>query len=124
MRKQTGLSGKPINVRPRYVLVPADYETAAEKELATINPGVSTDVNPFAGKLELLVEARLSSATRWWMVGDPAVIEGLEYSYLAGAEGPQTETRAGFDVDGVETKVRLDFGAAFIDYRGWYMNGS
>ena len=37
----------------------------------------------------------------------PAQIDGLEYAYLAGAPGPQTETRAGFEVDGVEVKVRL-----------------
>lgn len=122
MRKQIGLSGKPINVAPRFLLVPPELETAGEKLLATIQPTKTEDVNPFGGKLELLVEARLSSAIRWYVAGDPARIEGLEYSYLAGEEGPQIETRAGFEVDGVEVKVRLDFGAAFLDWRGWYMN--
>jgi hypothetical protein len=32
------------------------------------------------------------------------------------------ETRNGFDVDGVEIKARLDFGAGGIDHRGAYMN--
>lgn len=122
MRKQKGLAGKPINVTPRFLLVPPDLETGAEKLLATIQPAKSDDVNPFGGKLELLVEARLSSATRWYLIADPARIEGLEYAYLQGEEGPQTETRAGFEVDGVEVKVRLDFGAAFLDWRSWYMN--
>ena len=36
--------------------------------------------------------------------------------------GPQTTTRAGFDVDGVEVKVSLDFGAGFVDWRSWYMS--
>ena len=48
---------------------------------------------------------------------------GLTYAYLAGSEGPQIETRAGFEVDGVETKVRLDYGAGFEDWRAWYTNG-
>ncbi|MBL8908033.1 MAG: Mu-like prophage major head subunit gpT family protein [Rhizobiales bacterium] len=122
MRKQKGIDGRAINVAPRYVLVPADIETATEKLLATIQPTKSSDVNPFGGKFELLVEARLSSATRWYLAGDPALIEGLEYSYLQGEEGPQIVTRVGFDVDGVETKCRLDFGAAFVDWRSWYMN--
>ena len=32
------------------------------------------------------------------------------------------ETRNGFDVDGVEIKCRLDFGAKAIDWRGLYKN--
>ncbi len=79
-------------------------------------------MSPFGGKFDLLVEARVSSTTRWYMSGDPAQIEGQEFAYLAGEEGPQTETCAGFEVDGVEVKVRLDFGAAFLDWRSWYVN--
>ncbi|MBL4538068.1 MAG: Mu-like prophage major head subunit gpT family protein [Oceanicaulis sp.] len=120
MRKQKGLDGRPINAAPRYMLVPPELETDAEKLLAAIQPTKASDVNPFGGKLELLVEARLSSAIRYYLVADPARLEGLEYAYLQGAEGPQTETRAGFEVDGVEVKVRLDFGAGFNDHRGWY----
>jgi hypothetical protein len=41
---------------------------------------------------------------------------------LQGSEGPQVTTRAGFEVDGVEIKVSLDFGAAFLDWRSWYKN--
>jgi hypothetical protein len=37
-------------------------------------------------------------------------------------EGPQVESRSGWDVDGVEIRVILDFGAGFIDHRGWFMN--
>lgn len=122
MRRQNGLSGKPINVTPRYVLIPPELETAAEQVLADIQPTKSADVNPFGGKLELLVEARLVNSARWFVIADPTQIDGLEYAYLQGEEGPQTETRAGFEVDGVEVKVRLDFGAAFMDWRGWYTN--
>lgn len=122
MRKQTGLSGKPINVQPRKLLVPPELETDAEMLLTATQPAKTADVNTFAGKLDLLVEARLSSATRWYMTADPAQLEGLEYAYLEGEPGPQIDTRHGFEVDGVEIKVRLDFGAAFTDWRGWYMN--
>ena len=37
-------------------------------------------------------------------------------------EGAYIETRNGFDVDGVEIKCRLDFGAKAIDWRGLYKN--
>jgi len=46
----------------------------------------------------------------------------LEYSYLAGEPGPQIEDKQGFNVDGIEWKVRLDYGAAFLEHRGWYKN--
>jgi hypothetical protein len=42
--------------------------------------------------------------------------------HLAGGEGPQIESKSGWDVDGVEVRVILDFGAGFIDWRGWYAN--
>ena len=122
MRRQTGINGRPISVAPKFLVVPPELETTAETVLATIQPTKTDDVNPFGGKFELLVEPRLVAPDRWYLAGDPAAIEGLEYSYLQGSEGPQTESRAGFEVDGVEVKVRLDFGAAFLDFRGWHMN--
>lgn len=122
MRRQTGINGRPISVQPKFLLVPPELETSAEQLLATIQPTKAADVNPFGGKLDILVESRLIDPHRWYLVGDPNVIEGLEYSYLQGSEGPQTDSRYGFEVDGVEVKVRLDYGAAFLDWRGWYTN--
>lgn len=122
MRKQKSLSGQIISAEPRFLVVPAELETLAEQLIAQLTPTAVGDVNAFAGKLQLVVEPRLTSATRWYVVADPAQIEGLEYSYLAGAQGPQIETKAGFEIDGVMTKIRLDFGAGFVDHRGWYAN--
>lgn len=79
------------------------------------------DTNPFTGKLELVVEPRLSGK-QWYVAASPGEIDGLEYCYLEGEEGPQIESRPGFDVDGLEVKVRLDFAAAFVDHRGWVKN--
>ncbi len=46
-----------------------------------------------------------------------------EAEFVAGGgEGPQVETKAGWDVDGVEIRIILDFGAGFNDWRGWYAN--
>ncbi|MGF1464125.1 MAG: prohead protease/major capsid protein fusion protein [Maricaulaceae bacterium] len=122
LRSQTGLAGERIAATPKYLIVPPALETAAEKLLAAITPASSEDVNVFAGRLMLIVEPRLASETRWYVTADPAQIDGLEYAYLAGAEGPQIESRAGFEVDGVQMRVRLDFGAGFIDHRGWFAN--
>ncbi|KKL79886.1 hypothetical protein LCGC14_2010350 [marine sediment metagenome] len=124
MRTQTGLSGKPINVTPRALLVPAVLETTAEKQVAVIQPHAVADVNPFGGRLQIVTDARLDakSATRWYIAADPAQIDGLEFAFLEGEPGPQIESQQGFRIDGVEIKVRLDFGAGFVDHRSWYMN--
>jgi len=122
LRTQKGIEDRTIRATPRNLLVPPALETTAEKWLASIAPATAADVNPFSGSLSLVVEPRLSSATRWYVTADPSEIDGLEFAYLSGAEGPQVESRSGWDVDGVEIRVILDFGAGFIDHRGWYMN--
>ena len=122
LRTQKGIDGRVIRVTPKNLLVPPALETIAEKWLATIAPATAADVNPFSGAMSLVVEPRLSSATRWYVTADPGEIDGLEFAYLSGNEGPQVESRSGWDVDGVEIRVILDFGAGFIDHRGWFQN--
>ena len=121
MRRQTGLGGQLIVVEPAFVVVPPELETTTEKVLSTIRAIQVADVNVFA-KLALVVEPRLTSATAWYVVADPAQCDGLEYCYLAGMPGPQTESKVGFEVDGMSVKVREDFGGGFVDHRGWYRN--
>jgi HK97 family phage prohead protease len=125
LRSMKGLNGAiPINATAKYLLVPAALETTAERYLASIYPNAPSGVNPFSGTLSLVVDPRLDakSATRWYTFADAAVLPVIEYAYLAGFEGVQVETRNGFDVDGVEIKARLDFGAGAIDFRGAYTN--
>lgn len=122
LRTRKGIEDRIIRVTPKYLLVPPALETEAEKWLASVSPAKAADVNPFSGSLTLVIEPRLSSATRWYVTADPAEIDGLEFAYLSGNEGPQVESKSGWDVDGVEIRVILDFGAGFIDHRGWFMN--
>lgn len=120
LRLQTGLLGELIAVTPRFILCGADRETEAEKAVASITPVVSSEVNPFAGKLQVVVDPRISGD--WYLVADPSEVDGLEFAYLEGAAGPQITSELGFDVDGIRFRVRLDFGAGFVDWRGWYHN--
>jgi len=121
MRKQT-YGQEPINVAPWALLVPPELETTAEKLLSAIQAATTATVNPFAGKLQLVVEPRLASAQRWYIVADPALIDGLKYFYTDDAPGPQIESRMGFDVDGTEFKISLNFGCGFVEHRSWYLN--
>lgn len=121
MRRQTGLGGTVIGIGPRFVLVPPALETAAEKLLADITPTTTEGANPFA-PLELVVDPRLTDEDAFYVAADPARADGIEYAYLEGAPGPQIETKAGFEVDGMSMKVRLDLGVGWIDHRGWVRN--
>ena len=121
MRSQTGLAGELIDVTPRYVIVPSALETATEKVLTAIQAVQVTDVNPWS-YLSLIVEPRLADPKKWFVVADPAIVDGLEYAYLEGEPGPSTFSEIGFDTDGVRYKIRLDFGAAFVEPRGWFCN--
>lgn len=122
LRKMKGLDGKtPIAVTPKYLLVGPDQETNAERALAEISPVAESDVNPFSGKLELLVEPRLTG-NAWYLFADPAQLAVLEYAYLSSAQGPQMASREGWDVLGMEFRVVLDFGCGAIDWRGAYRN--
>jgi hypothetical protein len=123
MRLQKGLDGKTaIDAAPTYLVVPAALETTAEQLVTTVQPRNSSDVNPFGGKLQLIVDPRLDavSSTAWYLSADPAMIDTIEYSYLDSAAGPEVMMQTGFEVDGIQMKVRLDFGAGIIDYRGLY----
>lgn len=125
MRLQTGLDGTTvIDVTPKFLVVPAAKEVLARQFVAQINATAATDVNPFSAQLEVVVDPRLDaySATAWYLSADPNAIDTIEYSYLEGDEGPVLESRAGFDVEGVEMKVRLDFGCGVIDHRGLFKN--
>ncbi|WP_316215039.1 prohead protease/major capsid protein fusion protein [Bradyrhizobium sp. SZCCHNR2035] len=127
MRKQKGLALKaadaePLNLTPAFIVVSPDKETECQQFLATtLYPTQNAQVNPFAGSLLQITEARLSG-NAWYVFADPALIDTIEYAYLEGEEGLYTESRLGFEVDGIEIKGRLDFAAKAIDWRGMVKN--
>lgn len=139
MAKQVGIDGKTVlNIRPAYVIVPVDLENAAEKLLnAAYVP--STTADAVAGSirsLKALSEPRLDnglvhpvtgaviagSSTAYYTVADPAQADTVELAYLEGNRGVYTESKMGFNTDGVEIKVRLDAGAKVIDWRAFQKN--
>ena len=128
MSLQKGLDGKTvINIRPAFLVVPTSLELEAEQLLAqNIVPAKSTDVVPGSLRsLTVISEPRLdpgTGAVPWYLMASPAAIDTIEYAYLEGQEGVAMETRMGFDVDGMEIRARLDFGAKAIDWRGLYKN--
>jgi len=125
LRLQKGVKSKrPLNLQAEFLIVPAALETKAQQIVAEILSAKSSDVNPFAGTLTVIVEPRLDekSESSWYLAAAPSRIDTIEYAYLTGEEGVYIETQQGFDVDGVKIKARLDFGAGVIDHRGLFKN--
>lgn len=132
MRIQTGLEGRAINVRPAFLIVPVAKEAQAEQYTSpNYQAAQSSNINPYApggrNPLTPIAEPRLdaNSTASWYLAADPAQIDTIEYSYLEGQEGVYMESRMGWDIDGMELKVRLDFAAKALDYRGlWKASGT
>jgi hypothetical protein len=119
MRTQRDEAQQLLGLAPRFLVVGPELETDAEKLMAAITPAATDDAQPI--RLGVVIEPRLSGKA-WYVAADPAVVDGLAYAHLQSEPGPQIEHRVGFDVDGVEFRVRLDFGAAFLDWRPWFRN--
>lgn len=124
--KQKGIEGRLISVLPQYIIVPSGSRAVEARKMVTATtPASTSDVNAFANRLQVVEEPRLIPAAGtdpWFLAADPSRIDTVEYAYLDGQEGVYTETRAGFEVDGIEIKARHDFAAAAIDWRGLAKN--
>ncbi len=124
--QQTGIEGRKISILPQYILVPPGQRSVeARKQVTATTPSNTADVNPYAGRMQVIEEPRLIPASGqdpWFLAADPSRIDTVEYAYLDGQEGVFTETRMGFEVDGMEIKARHDFAAKAIDWRGLFKN--
>lgn len=111
---------------PRFLITPPGSRSVeARKNVTATTPNAVAGVNAFAGRLEPIEEARLiptAGADPWFLAADPARIDTVKYGYLEGNTGVTTETRSGFEVDGIEIKARHDFATKAIDWRGLYRN--
>lgn len=125
MRLQRGLNNAVLNLVPSFLLVPAALEVDAAKLIATVVPNEAQNVTPeFVRSLRLIVEPRLDATgtKAWYLIASPTQIDTIVYGYLEGQDGPYVETYVPFDYEGVQIKVRHDFGAGIVDYRGFYKN--
>lgn len=124
--KQKGLEGRLISIQPRFIIVPPGTRAVeARKNITQTTPAQVSGVNAFANRLEIIEEARLlpaSGAKPWFLSADPSRIDTVEFGYLEGNNGVYTETRNGFEVDGIEIKARHDFAYKAIDWRGLFQN--
>lgn len=118
-RKQKGLldTDDYIEVYPDFVICGPDQEHAARQLFQQSIVANETDKsNPYVGSSKHIVFPQLTGDT-YYGICNPNDCEGIVYGYLEGAEGPQITTRNGWEVDGVEVKMVLDFAAKAVDHR-------
>ena len=128
MRRQKGMRQDPgnfLNLSPSILLIPPELETIARQllfssaDIGQANPAV---VNPFLNSLEIVIDATLTDPKAWYLVASQSVIDTIEVAFLDGVQNPVIEQQQGWNVDGIEYKVRLDFGLKAWDYRGIFKN--
>lgn len=127
MAKQTDPNSSAVlNIRPRYLLVPAALaNTARVLMAATYDPAGTAGTlppNPFSGAFEVVVDARLDGQTNganaWYLAADPNVYDTVEVAFLNGVAEPYMRENQAWDGMGVEYMVGVDFGASVLDFRG------
>jgi hypothetical protein len=138
MRLQKGVDGKTLlNVMPSFIIAPVAAQMKVSQFLTLVTANQTSQTVPdYIRTVTPIIEPRLDGgftnpATgaavagnrfNWFMAAAPGMIDTIELAYLEGQQGVYTETRTGFDVDGVEVKVRLDAGAKVIDWRAFARN--
>ena len=105
-----------LNIRLANLLVPLALEgTAKTVRDSEFEVGASRDAtvpNSVRGTFEVIADARLDadSAVKWYGAANAATQDTVEVAYLDGNSAPALEQQNGWNVDGVDFKVRIDAG--------------
>lgn len=113
-----------LDIRPSIALCPVSLESQFKLvNNSTYDPEVTNKfqmTNVVAGTFsDIVASPRLtSSPAAWYAFANPSIEPVIEVAFLDGQQEPFMESRQGFEVDGMEWKVRLDYGVAAIGWRG------
>lgn len=113
-----------LNIPMQYLIVPvalsASAWTVANSEYEVgASAKNNTTPNFVRGRFEIIEDARLdaSSTSIWYAAASASLFDTIEVSYLDGNDMPYLEQQPGWDVDGLEFKVRIDAGVKALDWR-------
>ena len=123
LREALSPDGFEINANLAHIVVSSVGEVDFDQLLngMYVPTSQATAVTPRMRQVQLHIEPLVSATKRdWYGFADYNQVDTFEYAYLAGSEGPRLEQRMGFEVEGIELKVALDFGVGVIDHRGCF----
>ncbi len=125
MASQKDLSGNEyLEISPNTLLVPRGLRGAA----VTINgseydPDAVSKLqkpNIVKGLFADIVASKRLAGTAYYAFADPNVAPAIEVVFLNGVTEPFTDSQDGWRVDGVEWKVRHDYGVGAVNWRSAY----
>jgi len=117
MRKHKSDGGQNLNITPSILLVGPDMETQAEMFVAAITATSASDVNPFSGKLRVIVTPEIDD-TSWYLLSGANPV--WTHGFLEGGEAPRLRTEEPFGTQGFAMTLEHDFGVGAVDYRGGF----
>lgn len=124
--KQLDVSGNDyLDLRPKIWLggVQNGGEARVTNDSQYDNDGTKLQKpNKVRGLFADVVDSPRITGTEWYMFADAMDAPVIEVGFLNGEQAPFLDSMEGFNVDGMQWKVRLDYGVAAIDYRGAYKN--
>jgi HK97 family phage prohead protease len=126
MASQADPSGlKKLNIRPAILLVPLSLGMLARTlNAAQYEPTANMlhKPNGVQNMFRDIIDTAQLGGTRRYLFADPAAAPVIEVTFLEGQESPFLESKDGWRVDGIEWKVRLDYGVNLVDFRGCVTN--
>jgi hypothetical protein len=137
--EQTDEDGQPLNLQPKYLLVPPSLKITAREVLhSTVYLAVGAadkrripTYNALADEdLEIVVSPWLSnsrmpgaSEKKWFLFGDAGLVDTFELGFLRGQHEPTVERgNVSPDCLGMGFRVFFDFGVREMDHRGMVMS--
>jgi hypothetical protein len=75
--RRRGAGDVAIGVAPSIWVIPPESEALAVRALASVAATVAMAVNPLSGRLQIVVEPRLSDPNRSYLLAPPAQMERL-----------------------------------------------
>jgi len=127
MAKQTDISGNEfLDLRPAIWLggmdKGGDARVINESQYDPDTANKLQKPNKARGLFGNVVDSPRIAGTEWYTFAAPGEAPVIEVAFLNGDSEPFLDSMEGFDVDGMQWKVRLDYGVAAIDFRGAYKN--
>lgn len=122
--------GAPVRIPAKFLVVPMGLAGLARQildsqyEIGGAAGKNATVPNIMRGRFIVLEDPRLDAAgpNAWYVVADPAAVDGIVIAYLNGVQTPTITQREGWNVDGIEIKVRLAAAAGVADWRALAKN--
>jgi HK97 family phage prohead protease len=132
MSRQRDPSGNDyLDLRPSILVVSTELGGQARvinESDYDVDPVTTNATNKFmvpnrvAGLFRAIVDTPRITGTRRYLFADPAVVPVIKVVFLEGNQAPYLEMQEGWRVDGVEWKVRADYGVGAVDWRGAVTN--